>query len=313
MSGFNTIVNSILTLGLAMLIGFVCVKTGYITTEQKNALSKIIIRITLPVLVVTSLTKMDMDAEKVANCFILAGIALVVIGIMWIVGTVFSRVFKMEKKRAIVYSSMYAFGNVVFMAYPLIQELYGAEGLLYAAVYAMMNDLYLWTLGVYKMASINSAETSIRKNLKNLVNPATIGFVISFIMMIFGLKFTGVVGDVLNGIGGTTTYLSMLFIGGTLAGVDFKRIYKRIPLFVLTAVKMLILPMILIFAFKLLSIDETVKHVIILQAAIPTATILTIVATEYNGDVTYSAEGAFITTIASLATLPLVYYLMTVI
>ena len=313
MSGFNTIVNSILTLGLAMLIGFVCVKTGYITTEQKNALSKIIIRITLPVLVVTSLTKMEMDAEKVANCFILAGIALVVIGVMWLAGTLFSRIFKMEKKRAIVYSSMYAFGNVVFMAYPLIQKLYGAEGLLYAAVYAMMNDLYLWTLGVYKMASINSAETSVRKNLKNLVNPATIGFVISFIMMIFGWKFTGVIGDVLNGIGGTTTYLSMLFIGGTLAGVDFKRIYKRVPLFILTAVKMLILPLILIFVFKLLSIDETVKHVIILQAAIPTATILTIVATEYSGDVTYAAEGAFITTIASLATLPLVYYLMTVI
>lgn len=36
MQGFGTIINSILTLGLAMIVGFVCIKTGYITDEQKT-------------------------------------------------------------------------------------------------------------------------------------------------------------------------------------------------------------------------------------------------------------------------------------
>jgi hypothetical protein len=310
LEGFSTIVNSILTLGLAMLVGFVCVKTGYITEEQKNALSKIIVKVTLPILVVTSLTKLELNHEKIVNCVYVLILALIIIGVMYAVGQLVSKLFHMDKKRAVMHSCMSCFGNVVFMAYPLIQALYGEEGLLYAAIFALANDLYLWTMGVYKMASTESGETSIKKNLKNLINPATIGFVISFFMMITGLKFTGVIKDVLTGIGGTTTYLSMLFIGGTLALVDFRHIYKRVSLFVLVAIKMIALPICLIAILKLFNISDIVKYVVILQAAIPSSTVLTILATEYNTDVIYSAEGVFITTIASLFTLPIVYYLM---
>lgn len=310
MEGFSTIVNSILTLGLAMLVGFLCVKTGYITEEQKNALSKIIVKVTLPVLVVTSLTKLELDHEKILNAVYVLILALIVIGIMYAAGFITSKLFRMNKKRAVIHACMSCFGNVVFMAYPLIQALYGEEGLFYAAIFALANDLYLWTWGVYKLASSQSGETSLKKNLKNLINPATIGFVISFFMMLTGLKFTGVINDVLTGIGGTTTYLSMLFIGGTLAMVDFRHIYRRVSLFVLAAVKMIILPICLIMFLKLINISDIVKYVVILQTAIPSSTVLTILATEYKNDVVYSAEGVFITTIASLLTVPLVYYLM---
>ena len=59
MQGFETIINSIIKLGIAMLVGFVCIKTGYITKEQNNGLSKVIVRVTLPILIITSLTKIE--------------------------------------------------------------------------------------------------------------------------------------------------------------------------------------------------------------------------------------------------------------
>lgn len=310
MEGFSTIINSIVTLGLAMLVGFLCIKTGYITEEQKNALSKIIVKVTLPILVVTSLTKLELNHEKIVNCLYVLLLALAVIGIMYAAGIITAKLFKMDRQRSVIHSCMSCFGNVVFMAYPLIQALYGEEGLLYAAIFAFANDLYLWTWGIYKLASNAGGEASIGKNLRNLINPATIGFAVSFFMMITGLKFTGVVKEVLTGIGGTTTYLSMLFIGGTLALVDFRHIYRRVSLFVLVIIKMVILPILLTAALKFINISDTVKYVVILQAAIPSSTVLTILATEYKADVIYSAEGVFITTIASLVTLPAVYYIM---
>ena len=66
----------------------------------------------------------------------------------------------------------------------------------------------------------------------------------------------------------------MFFIGGTLALVDFKHIYKRVWLFVLTAVKMVIIPIILMFVLKLFNLGEMVTAVIVLQAAMPASTIL---------------------------------------
>ena len=61
MQGFETIINSIIKLGIAMLVGFVCIKTGYITKEQNNGLSKVIVRVTLPILIITSLTSLEFD------------------------------------------------------------------------------------------------------------------------------------------------------------------------------------------------------------------------------------------------------------
>lgn len=311
MAGFETILTSILTLGLAMAIGFVAVKTGYISEDVKNAISKVIIKITMPILVITALTKVTLDRAKIVNSLLVVAIAIGSIAVLYGIGILISRMFRMDRPRAIVQQCLTAFGNVVFLGYPLIQAIYGEEGMLYAALYGFANDLFVWTLAVYQLATIAGKGKTPRENLKNLINPATIAFVISFIMMVFGLKFTGILGTVLDGIGGMTTYLSMLFIGGTLALVDFRKIYKRVSLFLLVAVKMLIVPVLLVLLLRLFPLDSMVKGIIILQVAMPSQTILTILTTEYKGDVIWAAEGVFITTIASLATLPAIYYFMT--
>lgn len=313
MEGFNTILHSIVMLALMMGVGFAGVKTKYISVDVKNALSKIIVRITLPMLVIMSLTKVELDAAKIKNSLILVSVGFTAILILYLSGILTSRLFKMEKKTAVVHQCMSAFGNVVFLGYPLIESIFGAEGIFYAALYGFANDLLMWTLGIYKIASLKGDGNNARENLKNLLNPATIAFCISLVMMAFGWKFTGVVGEVLSGMGGTTTYLSMIFIGGTLASVDFRHIYKRVSIFVLTIVKMVIAPILMMFAARLLPIDNMVKAVLILQLAMPTQTMIAILSTEYDGDINYVAEGIFITTLVSLISIPFVYYMMGVI
>jgi predicted permease len=310
MQGFQTIITSILTLGLAMLIGFICIKTGYIKNEVKDAISKLIIRVTLPLLMITSLTKLTLDSQKIINSVTTVLCAYVIIGILYCAGIATAKLFKLEKSQATIHTCMTCFGNVVFIAYPLIQALYGDEGLLYAALFAFANDCWLWTVGVYTLSGTRGREGSFFGNLKKLITPSTIGFLISLFMLITGLRFTGIVKDVLTNVGSITTYLSMLFIGMTLAMVDFRHIYRRVSLFVLVAVKMLIIPALLIFVLKFIPIDDLVKSVLVLQAAIPTSTVLVILTTDYGCDTVYSAEGVFITTLLSLATLPAVYWLM---
>ena len=97
---------------------------------------------------------------------------------------------------------------------------------LYAAIYELANDTCLWTLGVYQMKSIEEKEKSFMGSIKNLVNPGTIAFVVAFVMMALGLKFSGIFGEVMTGIGSATTYLSMFFITCT------ECLYNRQQLFV---------------------------------------------------------------------------------
>lgn len=313
MQGFETIINSILTLGLAMLIGFICVKTGYLKAEIRDSISKIIIRVTLPLLMITSLTKLTLDHTKVVNSITTVISAYIIIGILYFAGILCAKLFRLEKPKAMIHICMTCFGNVVFIAYPLIQALYGDEGLLYAALFAFANDCWLWTVGVYTLSKAKGSGGSLTANLKRLITPSTIGFLISLFMLVTGLRFTGIIKDVLTNVGGITTYLSMLFIGMTLAMVDFRHIYKRVSLFALTAVKMLIIPALLIIVLKYVPINPLVKAVLVLQTGIPTSTVLVILTTDYGCDTVYSAEGVFITTLLSLGTLPLIYRLMQIV
>lgn len=316
MAGFETIVLSILKLAIAMLIGFLCLKTGYITKEQNDGMSKIVVRVTLPLLIISSLTSMDFDYQKLISSAQVLISALCIEALLFFVGTLMMKASKLKKPQAVMLRCMMCFGNVVFMAFPLIQALYGAEGLLYAATYEIANDGFLWTMGVYSIseaATGDSEKPKFTSNLKRLLNPGTIAFVVAFIMMALRIKIPGIAGEVVGSIGSTTTYLSMFFIGGTLALVDFRKIFKRVWLFALVLIKMIIIPIIIVFVLKWLHFGNIPAAVIVLQAAMPTSTVLAVLANEHKGDVIYCAEGVFISHLLGLATLPFVYYIITLV
>lgn len=312
MNTSGAIIRSIAVLSCLMAVGFICMKTGYISREIKNSISKIIVKISLPVLVMMSLTKNGLDSEKIKNSLILILVAFIFIGFMYFIGFIAAKLFRLDKRRSAVHECMSAFGNVIFLGYPLISSILGDEALFYAALYALVNDFFVWTIGMYRITSGEKEKKSLKENLKNMINPSTIAFFISFIMMIFSFKFTGIAEEVLNYIGSVTTPLSMIFIGMSLAEIDIKNIFSRIPLFLLVLIKMIIMPIILIILFKYIPLEKTPATVLILQAAMPTQTLLAILTTEYGGDVLYASEGIFISTIAGLFTLPFIYYMMTI-
>lgn len=308
MDGLYSIINSVLTLGAAIAIGFACFKSGYLPKSINPALSKLVVKLTLPIMIATSLTKTSLTPEKLISSAAVIICGMLTIAALMLTGIITERIFK-KSAPIFLHRCMTSFGNVVFIAYPLISSLYGDEGLFYAALFAFASDCWLWTIGVFSLSKINNSSASKLQNLKKLINPSTIAFAVSFVMMSLGLKFTGIPAEVLNGIGSVTTYTSMLFIGGVLAELNFKNLYKQTPVFVLAFLKLIFIPALLIFALKPIPIPEMVKNVVVLQAAMPVSTVLVMLCSEYGGDSEYSAGGVLLTTLMSIVTLPLIYYL----
>ena len=73
---------------------------------------------------------------------------------------------------------------------------------------------------------------------------------------------------------------------------------------------MIIMPALLIFVTRGMGMDTAARGAAILQVAVPSQTIISVLTLEYGGDTVYTSEGILITTLAGLATMPLVYYLM---
>ncbi len=304
----DVILNQLIMLAIMMLIGFIGVKTKFLQIQLKDSISKIILRVTLPLLNLTSITGQTLRPEMIQNAGIIALVAIVVICLTLAVGRLFAKLFRLKAPTDTIHTCMSAFGNVIFLGYPLITALYGQEGLFYAIVYALVNDGFVWTLGVFMIAKSGGGDREA--GLKKLINPNTVTFLISLLMLALGLRLPSLLHNTLAQVGSMTTCLSMLFIGMTLATIPLAGIYKRVSIYAIVLVKMLLIPAVLSFLLAKTNLDRVLLGVLLLQIAMPVQTIITVVANEFGSDDRYAAECVFITTIFSLATLPALYWFM---
>ena len=311
MKGFEVILENITLLSAMMAVGFICVKSGYISGEVKNALSKIIVRVTLPLLIVNALTNIELTPARAKNAALVAVLALAVVAVMYAVGALTARLWRLELPAAVIHRCMRAFGNVAFLGYPLIRAIFGDEGFFYAAVYEFVNDIFVWTFVVCKLNSIGAdGKIPLKTQIKNAVNPCTIAFFVSFALMLLKIRPTGLALGLTEGIGAMTTPLSMIFIGGTLAEVRLGGLRRLGSFSAVVLIKMLAAPMLLALLTRALPLSEVARGAFILQVGMPSQTILSVLTLEYGGDSVYTSEGILITTLAALITLPAVYYVL---
>jgi malate permease and related proteins len=321
-----SVVYKIITLILLGLVGFTAGRFGYVPKTTGKILSNIVIRITMPFLIITTLT-----SYKFKKAEILDGLWIYLFGVIFLllaffVSYIVSGKLKLKEETGNIYKMQSIFGNVVFLAFPLLETLFGARGRIFATFFYLANDTVLWTLGIYLVNKHNT--TKWKDNLKHLINANTIAFTLGIIAVAFDFQYylsnIQIVSKMYNlfynsfsSIGNATTPISMLFIGLILAEVkitsmgDFK---KRTPIFILSLFKLLIIPL---FAFLVLlslgnHIPDIVKYIVVLQLAMPCGTITTALASQYDSDYCFATECAFFSTIISIASLPLIIWMLNI-
>ena len=308
MAGILVIIEKIGYIGIMILIGFLCEKTGFVKNIA-GSVSGIIKNVTLPCLLLTSLISNTLDASKAKNGALIVGFGLCAIVIMMLLGNLWGKLLKLDTGKRGIQIAMGSFGNVAFLGYPLIQALLGDEGLLYAVFYNLINDGLLWSFGL----SAISGEKGLKK-LKNMLNICTLSFAVGLVMLIAGLKLPGVLHESLASVGSATTPLSMLFIGATMARADVVSALKRPAVYLLTFTKMVMMPAVLIGVLAIFFkgvMNITAMLTLVLQVAMPAQTMVAILAKEYDLDSKYAVEVIFITTVFALVSLPVVYQIAT--
>lgn len=305
----SVIVDPIVKLFIAIFIGFVSVKTGYLTADMRNVLSKIIIKITLPLMIVTSLLSKELNGDTAVNAAVAAASAVVVMTVLYFLGLGTASLFRLKEPTKTLHAVLSGSGNVGFLGYPVSLAVFGTEGLFYAVIYGMVNDAVFWTVGVYL---INRSGGSLlgKQALKKLINPNTVAFLIGVPLLFFGVKLPPLLQDAFTGIGSVTTYMSMLFIGMTLATIDIKSLYKRVSMIAPAVIKMVIVPILVAALLVRFGLNPVTIGAVVLEIAMPAQTVASIVAMDANSDEKYAAEYIFFSTLLSLITLPLIYCVM---
>lgn len=318
------IVKQIIILTLLGVTGFAAAKSNILPETSQKHISALIIKITTPFLIFATMGNYSFTKETLRN-----GVYIFVFGIVFIllaglISLAPCKLMGIKDKAKNIYVAQSMFGNVIFMAYPLLEAMYGKTGILYAIFYNLSNDAILWTLGVYLFNKHNS--NNWKENLSHLINPNTIAFVGGIILIALKSylkigEFTvyNAVWDIFyttfNGLGKTTIYISMIFIGLLLANTKIsgvKDVLSRTRYLVLSMFKLLIVPAIAILFFKLTNnyFDKFVKIIVVLQLAMPSSTVVSALALQYESDYNAATESIFVSTLLSIFTLPIIVYML---
>lgn len=310
----NTIVDQILILGILAGVGVIAFRFKILEEGAKSVIEKLVFFVSLPLLIVSKLSTLEFTAEILRNAGL---VILFTYGIMFsqlLLGKLSARIFGLKKPQAVIHSLHYMFGNVVFLGFPLLDALMpGGEALLYAALYQLVLNTILWSYGVIQLNPDNRQKGW--GQLKKLVNPNTIALTIGLLMMLLSLRFPPLLQKSFSGLGSTTLYLAMLYIGILLAQMKVKEVFK-LSIFTFSFNKLILTPVIFLFLLYALieyfaiPLNNTAFTVLILESAMPAMTILVLLAKRFGADDSLAMKNFFVSTVLSLISLPFILYLL---
>ena len=311
------IIRQISILGLLAMTGFTAQRFKLFPEGFHLGLNKLVMKITLPLMIFTSLSKFEYSSEVLKSSFLVLLFAYISMFMLLGAGTVTGKLLKLEGGTYTVHRIHTTFGNIAFLGYPLLDSLFpGGKGLFYAVIYHIALESVLWTLGV--MIFNKGKSISFAHNLMHLLNPNTVAFALGITAFLVRLRLPVILDSTMTGLGGTTLYLSMIYIGITLSRVSIRGTLKELSIYVLTFTKMILMPAVLIIVIDLLlrltglTMDPVARAVTVLQAATPCMATIVIMAGNFNSDSDLAAKNFFLTTMLSIFTLPFVYWMVTV-
>ncbi|MFA5648333.1 MAG: AEC family transporter [Bacteroidales bacterium] len=309
------ILRQLLIFSILIGVGALAYWRKIITPEIKDNLARVVIDITLPFLIFTTFANIEADASIIKNGLLVFALAFVNLFVFYLVGKFSSRLLKLKQPQETVHTLHTMFGNIVFLGFPLLDALFpNGIGIFYGAMYQLASNTITFTYGVYKL----SAGTQ-KSGIKSLINPNTIGLFLGAAVLLMGVTLPSFLNTSLSSLGQCTSPLSMVYIGAMLASIKIKSAIRQKSIYLLSLNKLLIVPVALAVVYHLainafgIIISEEAFFVLILQAAMPCQTIIVVLSHRYNGDHVLAGANLFVTTLLSIITLPLVFYLVSLI
>jgi len=293
----------IIILFTVMLIGFYAGHRRIITPEIRKGLSELLLRITLPLMIISSFNfefTMDMllNGGKIFVYSFLIQIVLVLIsGLLY---------YKYPHEKKAVLRFITAFSNCGFMGYPIIETIFGSEGVFYTSIYNIAFNVLIWTAGVMFFTDSND-KSSIKKIL---LNPCILAVFVGILIFILRIPVPQIVWNITSLVGGITTPLSMIVIGAMLSEMKLKDIISGFELYYVSFIRLIAAPLLVYAVFKLLKIDGIVTDICFIITAMPGAVNAAIISDKYGGDSALASKCIFTTTVFSAITIPLMLMLI---
>lgn len=176
----------------------------------------------------------------------------------------------------------------------------------YASLINIPTNLFIYTFGVWAMSRGNDTDLNPEQLAKRLfVSPGFLAGLAALIFFLMGWQPPSILEETMSMVGDATTPLAMMVTWMTITHSNIRNVFADARLYMLMAIKMVALPVVFFLIFRNFISNDLILSTLIVTISTPGPAVATSYALLYKGDVTFSINYVLLSTLVSVATIPL--------
>ncbi len=294
--------NQVVVMFLLLATGIILYKIKMITEEGNRQLTNVVLYVVTPLLILNTYS-MEYDAAVTKNMllgFLLSGASIVF-------AILVSNILRIKGKKESLPTERFTviFTNCGFMGIPLAEAVFGSIGVVYCTTYLTMFNLFVWTYGLVLMRGKATGKQTLLARIKPFLTPTMLCIVLGLFVYFLRIPLPGQLKSAVAYIASMNTPLAMIVSGVYIAKSDIFAALRHGRVYVVSAVKCILVPLVVVALLAPLPFDEKLKTTVLILAACPSAANGMLFANRFGGDEKMASNVFTLTTLVSVVCIPL--------
>lgn len=233
-------------------------------------------------------------------------LTFVLLVIVWIT-SIFMKASRPERSAMILGGVFMNSGNY---GAPVVLFAFGAIGFDYAVVMMIFQSFLMNTIGIFFASMGGEKNATLRESLQRVVRmPLIHAALLGVVLQLLDVSLPVPLMQGVSLIADASIPTVMLVLGMQLAAIVRRKVVYRYVSAVVF-IRMFLSPVIAVIILSFLPVNDLLKSVIIVQSAMPAAANTTMFALQFGTEPDLVSFTTFITTIISIATIPIVLFFL---
>lgn len=289
-----------------MVVGYVFARKGHAGPEFTRAASSLVLNVFTCATILNSVLTAGLRLSWAELGRVLLVLCVTML-LLYLFAAGVTRLLPIEKAHRAQYELLLAVVNNMFIALPVLDELFGPVAVFYCGLSNIPFNLLLYTYGEWRM---QQGEGVRGFQLKRLLSMPLIATLAALLIFVTELPVPGPVRELIGAMSGATMPLSMIVIGASLSTVSLLDAFRNWRFYLASVLKLLVAPLLVWLVCGLLTEDPVLLGTATVLAAAPSGIIVTVLSISHNGDAVFSSEGILHSTVLSMLTIPTLAWLL---
>ena len=141
----SAVINQLISLFLMMLAGYIVARVGIMTPEFRKRLSSFTLNTAAPCIIISSVLESDSSPMTMISA---TGVGVLFFLLMIVFAAVLVRLVRTKPEDRGLDQLMLIFTNVGFMGIPVVQSVYGPDGVARLSMFILIFNLFFFSYGV---------------------------------------------------------------------------------------------------------------------------------------------------------------------